>query len=182
LTAPLHSSASPELRSLVAAALTLLVSCACRSPLGGRELDLVLSAQGLPGVGAGLALAQRVLERGPRHLDFELGLERQELRRRGPRGDDWTRAWAGLRWAAGEAREHLEGRAGVTWLRSEGAHGDLEQPGDFGGAYIGAGWVWELAPALAMGPELVLLFVDAEGDDAGAGWLGQLAWRWIWHL
>jgi hypothetical protein len=165
----------------VAAALACCAS-GCRSPLGGRELDLAFSAQALPGAGAGLALAQRMLDHGTRRLDFELGLERQELAEAGPDGDDWTRIFAGLRSAAGEPGSQLQGRAGVTWLRSEGDATGLEAPGDYGGMYLGGGWSFEAAPALAMGPDLTLLFLDSEGDRSGSGVVAELAWRFVWHL
>src|SRR6185503_14606777 len=130
---------------------------------------LTISAQGLPGAGASAALAQRLLDHGDRRLDFELGLERQTLSDEGPDGDDWTRIWAGVRSAAKEPRAHLQGRAGVTWLRTEAETSELEAPGDYGGGYVGAGWSFELGPALATGPDLTLLFVDAEGDRGGSG-------------
>ena len=158
------------------------LALACSSPLGGRELDLSLGAQALPGAGVSAALAQRVLTHGTRRVDFELGLDRQELGDAGPEGDDWTRIWAGVRSAASEPSSHLQGRGGVTWLRSEGETSTLSDPGDYGGVYLGAGWSFELAPALATGPDLVVLFVDSEGDKSGSGVVAELAWRWVWHL
>lgn len=174
---------SPLAEGRARTALVVLLAAACRAPLGGRELDLSLSAQTLPGAGAGVSVAQRMLTRGARRIDFELGLERQELSESGPGGDDdWTRLFAGLRCAASAPRAHLQGRAGVTWLRSEGESHALSDPGDYGGAYFGTGWSFELAPALATGPDLTLLWVDSEGDRSGSAAVVELAWRWVWHL
>lgn len=165
----------------MAGTLLVLSAPGCRS-LTERELALALSAQGLPGAGAGVTVSQLVLERGQRRIDFELGLERQELSDEGPQGDDWTRIWSGLRCAAGEPGSGFEGHAGVTWLRSEGQAGGLDDPGDYGGIYLGAGWVFALAPALGTGPDLTFLYVDSEGDRSGSGAVVELAWRWIWWL
>jgi len=175
-------SAAPGSKRSVAPALAAALLAGCASPLGGRELDLALSAQAFPGAGAGLALAQRMVDHGDRRIDFELGVERQELPDEGPKGDDWTRVFAGLRCAASEPRSHLQGRAGVTWLRTEAEGGGLEEAGDYGGAYAGAGWSFELAPALATGPDLTVMFLDSEGDSSGSGMVAELAWRWTWHL
>jgi hypothetical protein len=181
----LPSSANVAARIALAVVLGLAVPClsiSCRSPLGGNELDLALSAQALPGVGLGASLAQRVATRAQRRFDFELGLERQELDDEGVDGDDWTRVFAGLRCAALERRAQLQGRAGVTWLRTDAEAGPLERAGDYGGVYLGTGYAFKLTPALAAGPELTLLWVDAEGDVGGSGLLVELAWRWVWHL
>jgi len=176
---------SPTLRRVarLAAALSLaLGGGACASPLGGRDLDLGLSAQTLPGVGAGVSLSQRVARSGPQRIDFEAGVDRQDLADAGPSGDAWTRVWAGLSCAEDVRETHLVGRAGVNWLRTEGKAGRLEDPGDYGGVYAGLGLLWEVAPALSTGPDLTLMFVDAEGTRSGSGGLATLAWRWVWHL
>jgi hypothetical protein len=164
-----------------AAVLVALFACACRS-VTERELALSVAAQALPGAGASAALSQVLVEHGERRLAFELGLERQELDEEGPRGDDWTRVWAGLRSDPGGERGGFDGHAGVTWLRSEGPPTGLSEPGDYGGAYLGAGWVFPVAPALATGPDVTLLYVDAEGDRSGSGAVLELAWRLIWWL
>ncbi len=170
-----------NVRARIALALLALLP-GCRSPLGGRELDLAVSGQALPGLGAGVAVAQKLVERGPRRFDFELGLEHQRLADEGPDGDDWTRIFAGLRCAAKDPGAQLHGRLGVTWLRSEGETSALPDPGDYGGAYLGAGWSWDLTPALSTGPDLTFLWVDSEGNRSGSGGVTELAWRWTWHL
>ncbi len=162
-------------------ALSALGACGCRS-VAEREFALALSAQALPGAGAGIALTQAVLERGERRIDFELGLERQELADESSAGDDWTRIWAGLSCAGARTSAGLQGHAGVTWLRSEGQPSVLPDPGDYGGIYLGAGWMFALAPALSMGPDVTLLWVDAEGDRSGSAAVAELAWRWVWQL
>lgn len=170
-----------NVRARIALALLALLP-ACRSPLGGRELDLSFTGQAFPGAGAGVALAQKLVEQGDRRFDFELGLERQTLSDEGPDGDDWTRIFAGLRCAALEPGTQLQGRLGVTWLRSEGETDALPDPGDYGGGYLGTSYSWELGPALATGPDLTLLWVDSEGDISGSGLVAEFAWRWTWHL
>ena len=166
-----------------ALAATVLGLCAgaCRS-VTENELALALSARGLPGAGVGVELAQGILDPGGRRLDFELGLERQELGDEGPDGDDWTRIWAGLAAASAASGARFRAHAGVTWLRSEGEPAVLDEPGDYGGLYLGAGGLFPLAPALATGPDLSLLYVDAEGDRGGSGAVLELAWRWVWQL
>lgn len=163
-----------------ATGLLALHVCGCRS-VAQDEFALALSAQALPGAGAGVALSQRMLEDDRRCLDFELGLERQRLADEGPTGDDWTRIWAGLR-ARSPSCTGLQGQGGVTWLRSEGRPSVLPDPGDYGGIYLGAGWVFALTPALGMGPDLTFLWVDAEGDRSGSCGVLELAWRWVWQL
>lgn len=163
------------------ASLFALLGSACASPLGGEELALSLSGRAGPAAGAGLSLAQRLVERGPRHLDFELGVERQRLDDAGPRGDDWTRAWGGLRLAPSLPEAHLDGSAGVTWIRSEGSSSAVPVPGDYGGAFLSLGWTWELSSAWLTGPEITAMVVDAEGNRAGTESLLQISWRWVWR-
>ena len=162
------------------AAAALLALAACRS-VTEREIALALSAQGLPGFGAGAELSQCMVEGDERRIDLELGVERQELGDEGPAGDDWTRIWAGLRGSAPSGLG-FQADAGVTWLRSEGETNELSDPGDYGGLYLGAGWLFALTPALDMGPDLTFLYVDSEGDRSGSGAVFELAWRWVWHL
>ena len=162
------------------ASATLLVLSGCRS-VAERELALALSARGLPGVGVGVEVSQCLVEHGGKRLDFELGLERQVLGAEGPAGDDWTRIWAGLR-GSSPSGTGFQADAGVTWLRSEGETSALSDPGDYGGGYLGAGWLFALTPALDMGPDLSFLYVDAEGNRSGSGAVFELAWRFVWHL
>lgn len=169
------------LRGDVAWTLAPLLAAACHS-VAEREFALALSAQALPAAGAGVALSQLVLERDERRIDFELGLERQELADEGPAGDDWTRIWAGLSCASAPTGAGLEAHAGVTWLRSEGEPSVLPDAGDYGGIYVGAGWAFALAQALTTGPAVTFLWVDAEGDRAGSGGVLELAWRWTWQF
>jgi hypothetical protein len=162
-------------RALLAAAS----AAACSAPADG-DFRLAASLRGAPGAGAGLAFAQRLVERGERLLDLELGLERQELGASGPLGDDWTRLWTGLRSSSGARTEAgLVLGAGITWLRSEGPTGPLGDPGDYGGLAVGADWLVPLAPAVSTGPGLTLLLLDAEGSRSGSGVALQLAWSWV---
>jgi len=167
--------------SASAAALTLLALAGCRSATE-REIGIALSARGLPGAGAGVELSQCMFEGEDRRVDLELGIERQELPDEGPAGDDWTRVWAGLRGSASADGTGFQADLGVTWLRSEGETSELEDPGDYGGGYLGLGWLFALTPALDMGPDLSWLYVDAEGDRGGSGSVFELAWRFVWRL
>lgn len=164
------------------AALLVALAGACRTSGGPSEVAFTLGAQGLPGAGASATLAQRMRDHGDRRIDLELGLERQELPDEGPQGDDWSRIWLGLASAAREPRSHWQARAGVTWLRTEAEAGGLEDPGDYGGGYVGAGYAFQLSPSLSTGPGATLLYVDSEGDRSGSGSVVQLVWTWTWHL
>jgi hypothetical protein len=159
-----------------------LVAVACRATGPEPEFELALSAQGGPGAGGGLALAQELGRWRARRVDFELGLQRQDLEDFGPRGDAWTQAWAGLRLGPAGTGTGVHARAGITWLRSEAETSALEDPGDYGGGYLGAGYTWALSRALATGPDLTVAFVDSEGDVSGSGALLQLAWRLAWRF
>src|SRR5262245_34637076 len=167
-------------RGAALSAVLALGAGACRS-VTGNELAVALSARALPGAGAGIALAQGLPAPGGSRLDFELGLERQELADEGPDGDDWTRVWAGLGAGSAASGARLQAHAGVTWLRSAGDPEVLDAPGDYGGVYLGADWLFPLASAFATGPEVSLLYVDAEGDRSGSGAVLELAWRWVWQ-
>ena len=164
---------------------SLLVLCtlagACRS-VTERELALSFSARGSPGAGAGVELSQRLLEHAGARYDFELGLERQNLPDEGPRGDAWTRIWAGFGCARSESLSGPTAHAGVTWLRSEAPTDELEEFGDYGGGYLDVGWLFALGPALATGPDLEALYVDAEGNRGGSGAVVEVAWRLVWWL
>lgn len=168
-------------RLALASALTALAGCS--SPLGGQDLDLALAAHALPGVGGGVGLSQRMGTFAGQRLDFEIALMHQELSEAGPRGDDWDQIWGGLRLGALE-RDGLSGtfRAGVTWLRVEGDPEYLDDPGDYGGLYAGAGLEWPVSAALSTGPEATVSAVDSEGSKSGAGLTGEIAWRLVWHL
>jgi hypothetical protein len=163
------------------AAVAALLTLGCRS-VTEREVALALSARGLPGAGAGVELSQCMFEGEDGRIDLELGIERQELPDEGPAGDDWTRVWAGLRGAASADGSGFQADAGVTWLRCEGETSELSDPGDYGGGYLGLGWLFTLTPALDTGPDLSFLYVDAEGDRSGSGGVFEVAWRFVWNL
>ena len=163
------------------AALTL--AGACRSPLGGEDIDLSIAASGLPAFGASAGLAQRIGSVHGLRLDAELAWTHQELPDEGPRGDDWDQVFGGVRLgdpANAELRRSL--RAGITWLRAEGDPQFLDDPGDYGGVYLGGGLTWRIARSLSSGPELTLSALDSEGSKSGSGFTAELAWRLVWHL
>jgi len=167
-------------RALAGLALAL---AACSSPLGGEDFDLSAAAHALPGLGFGAGFAQRVGELSDLRIDAEITLVHQELSDAGPLGDDWDQILGGLRFSPAERDSHyFYGRAGVTWLRADGDPEFLDDPGDYGGGYGGVGYEWSLSPSLATGPELTLSYVDGEGHSSGSGLIGEIAWRWVWHL
>lgn len=179
-----HGLSKPRaFRRVAPLLLVALLPCgACRSVVEGRDLDLSIGAQGLPGVGLGLAFSQRLVDWRGARIDLEAGLDRQELADESEDGNDFSRIWAGARWRDAEPVDSWELRLGVNWLRTEGAAGTLDDPGDYGGAYFGGGYRWEVGEALATGPDCTLMLVDSEGTRSGSGALLELAWRLEWHL
>lgn len=167
------------LRSVAA----LFLASACQSPLGGEDIDLALAASGLPGIGASAGLAQRVGSVRGLRLDAEVSWTHQELSDEGPRGDDWDQVFGGLRLGdPSEAELRRSVRAGITWLRADGDPEFLDDPGDYGGVYLGGGLAWRIARSLSSGPELTFSAVDSEGSKSGSGLTAELAWRLVWHL
>ena len=162
--------------------LTLAFAPSCSSPFGGRDIDLGFSARAGPGVGGSIELAQRVGELAGRRVDVELVFAHDELANTSSLGNDYTQVWGGVRFAPLEPGAHFYGRFGVTWVRTEAETASLDFAGDYGGGYVGAGYLWSLSPSLATGPDVSAAFVDAEGDIGGSAALLQAAWRLVWHL
>ncbi len=156
----------------------------CASPLGGEDLELWLGASALPGAGVVAGLSQRLWQGQDLRVDYEMDLLHQELSDAGPSGDDeWDQIRAGLRLRPPSMETpRWSGRAGAVWLRSQGETGVLEEADDYGGVYAGAGLDFDIGPALATGPDLSLLYVDAESDRGGSGLVSELAWRLVWRL
>ena len=163
--------------------VALLLASACRSPLGGEDLDLSVAASAFPSAGASLGFAQRVGKVHDWRVDAEVTLVHQELSDEGPRGDNWDQVFGGLRFTGPrDARVQPAIRTGITWLRVEGETSFLDDPGDYGGVYLGGGLGWSVSPSLSTGPELTLSALDSEGNHSGSGMAAELAWRLVWHL
>jgi len=169
-------------RTVFCCSLPLL--CACTSPLGGEDLELALGASAQPGFGGLVGLSQRVWEGEARRVDFEMALIHQELADEGPTGkNDWDEIRAGLKLRSpSQASTVWFASSGAVWLRARGEPEVLDAPDDYGGLYLDLGLHFALTPALATGPDLTFLAVDAEGDRSGSGTATELAWRFVWRL
>jgi len=156
---------------------------ACASPLGGEDIDLGVGASALPGLGVTVSASQRMTSTENARIDVEFGWTHQELDDH-PDGtdEDWEQVQLGLLWEKDPLEaQHWIARAGVVWLRAQGDPVYLDDPGDYGGVYLGVGYRWETSPHLSTGPDFSLLLVDGEGRQCG-GVVPQLAWRLVWHL
>lgn len=170
---------SPAPRTRVAL-VALVALSACRSS-AGEELGLAVFGAASPGWGGGLALAQRLAELEAGDLSFELGGERQALADEGPEGQDLTRAFSGLRLAPRADAAGFQGSLGVSWVRATGDASALDGPGDYGGGHLGLGWSFPLGARMAGGPELLLLYLDAEGDRGGSSAVLEFTWRLVFR-
>lgn len=143
-----------------------LLAAACTAPPFAEHGDLALelSARGLPGWGAGVGLVQRMNE-GPTRVDVEAGVEFQTLPDEGPRGNDWSRIWGGLRWSpAGAEPPVLAYRVGLNWARADADPLFLEGVEDYGGFYLGLALDSLQLGRWRLGPDLEVLLVDSEGS------------------
>ena len=161
----------------------LLLLGACASPLGGEDIDLTVGASALPGYGVTTGIAQRMTTTENARIDLEFDWTRQKVDD-DPDGtdDSWQQIQLGLLWKKDPLEtRHWIARAGVAWLRAQGDPVYLDEPGDYGGVYLGLGYLWETSPHLSTGPDFTLLFVEGEGSQGG-GLIPQIAWRLVWHL
>jgi len=159
------------------------VGAACASPLGGEDIDVGVGASGLPGYGVTASIAQRMANTANGRVDFELQWTHQELED-DPDGpdEDWEQVQLGWRYKyAPEADRHWVASVGAVWLRAQSDPKFLDAPGDYGGAYLGLGYRWDMGPHLSLGPDVTLLFVEGEGS-LGGGVIPQFALRLVWHL
>jgi hypothetical protein len=160
---PLH--ALGVLRSLLPLLLAgPLVACTTPRIDTNGELALELSARALPGWGAGVGFLQRMNE-GPTRTDIEAGAELQRLPDEGPRGNDWSRVWGGLRWSRAEPELPAGAlRAGLTWMRADADPLFLRGAEDYGGVYLGVALDTLTVGAWSLGPDLEVFVVDSEGS------------------
>ncbi len=171
------------MKKRLAAGPLFLVAAGCASPLGGQDLDLSVGASALPGLGGLVGLSQRIWQGEDRRVDFEMELVHQELEDPGPQGDDdWDQIRGGLLLRSADPGPSWIARGGGVWLRSQGETSVLDDAGDYGGLYLGAGLDFPVGTSLRSGPDLSLLFVDAEGSRGGSGVVVELAWRLTWRL
>ena len=96
-----------------------------------------------------------------------------------PAAGDWTQVRVGLKWADAmgpHTRKVL--RAGATYAKAEGVPNIVQSPGDYFGAYIGAGFETDLNRNWTIGPELSLALVSDSGfSDIDHGLVPQFNWR-----
>jgi len=179
----------PPLRRVFSGALALALGllAGCAAPLGGEDFTLAVGPAASPGLGLHLSGAQRMYEGERFDLSAEVGFVQQALRsmyddRGRCRDSGWSQALFGFQ-AATHPRDGARwiGRAGVTWLRAMGDPVFLDEPGDYGGFFVGLGYERRIGEHLSTGPDLTLLGLLPEGSGSG-GVMPQLAWRIIWHL
>ena len=145
----------PSLAPFLAA---LALGSACASPLGGRDFELAAGASALPGPGVVVGASQRMAVVDEKEIDVEIDWTHQwldtgvENQRR--RGDDSDQVRLGfrVRWPEAEP-DRWTARVGVAWLRAQGDPEFLDLPGDYGGAYLGLGYDFELSEHLLTGPD-----------------------------
>lgn len=140
----------------------LLGASACRAPTVGLAPSL------LPNVGLAGSLGFPL---GAGAWQLEARFTDQWLDDKGfadngfPEAGNWTQLDLGALWLepapAGEPRWSL--RFGATAFEARGAPNLVEEPGEYVGAYVGAGRFTLLGGRWLVGPELTLLF--ATGDD-----------------
>ena len=178
-------------RLLLLAGLGLLAAPflgACASPLGGRDIEVAAGPIVGPGVGAFVSAAQLMLERerflvhvevGYAHSTLDPGIDRVGR----PVDEGWDQVYGGFRVTTSPAaRAHWVARGGAAWVRAQGDPEYFDDPGDYGGAYLGVGYVRRLTEHLSTGPALTLYGVLPEGSEDDGGVVPQLAWHLAWHL
>ena len=99
-----------------------------------------------------------------------------------PSAGDWSQIQSGLKLSfQPKERRHWTLRTGVVWLRAAGEPNLLDEPGDYGGFYVGGGFEAEITEHLTVGPAVVLMPVFMEGSQ-DLELVPQLTWRFIWRL
>lgn len=139
--------------------LVLLVAAACRGRALTDELFVGVGASGLPGAGVGVSAGQSFARSERTDFAFELGGDFQDVRK-----GDFFQVRMGVKQSLRPGRPgHPVFRYGATWLRATGEPDLLRLPGDYFGAYAGAGWEWRLRERLRAGPEIRIVAVNGEG-------------------
>ena len=157
---------------LVAGLLSLLAA-GCHAPTVG------LAPSVLPNLGLAGSLALPFEEHGAWQLEARFTdqwLDDKSFADNGfPEAGNWTQLDLGALWLepvpAGEIRWSL--RFGATAFEARGEPNLVEEPGEYLGAYVGAGRFSLLGGRWLVGPELTVLF--ASGEDPAAI-VPQLTW------
>ena len=76
-------------------------------------------------------------------------------------------------------RRTWTGRAGAVWFRAEGEPNIVQEPGDYLGVYVGAGFETRLTPHLSVGPDFVLMLVSLERSGE-VDLVPQFRWTFTW--
>jgi hypothetical protein len=151
----------------VLCALFLLSGAGCRTRLNEAEphefyVSTGVSAEAPPALQ--VMAGQRVAAMGPR---FDWYVEAGVARQWG--SDDLGQIQVGARQVLSPGhRSHAYFRYGATWVRVVGDSDLVDDPGDYLGFYVGAGYEWDLTPQISVGPELDLnaLFGESSLGEA----------------
>lgn len=153
------------------------------APLGGEDVEVGVGASALPGYGATVSFSQRMLQVEHARLDLEVEVAFQRLGEDPDATDgDWQQVRMGFLGRTDPAgARHWTARAGMALLRAQGDPVYLDAPGDYGGGYVGVGYLVDVGAHVSTGPDLSLFVVDGEGSNRG-GLVPQVAWRLVWRL
>jgi hypothetical protein len=162
------------MRPLLLVAL-LLVGCRSRvAPPRESEVYGGVGVVGLPSVGAQVTGGQ-YFSKGSDKYDFAF-----ELRAAVQGGDDsptqdggFYHLQAGVKQTTNPGHDRrLVFRYGLTWFRANGDPEVIDEPGDYLGAFAGAGYEWRLGERVWVGPEVTANWVNGEGSR-GSDFLPQ---------
>jgi len=148
-----------------------LANGACSAPPADRAPRLGLALSALPDLGLEGSFDWRVAELARGDLRAELHGAQQFLDDEDFADDgnssagDWTQAGLGLRWIATPVAEgSWEWIAGLVWFEARGEPNLIELPGHYLGLRFGFGYRVRLTPSIDLGPELVGILAQGEGD------------------
>jgi len=161
----------------------LALAAGCKSRIAREspgEFHAGLGLLAIPSAGFSVTAGQTVSER-PQFYDlaFELQAALQFPDDSATQSGKWGQLQAGLKATLSPGHDrHVVLRGGGVWFRAAGDPALVEDPGDYLGVYLGAGYEWDLSPRSTVGPEFKLLVVEGEGDF-GLEAIPQVGLNWI---
>ena len=99
-----------------------------------------------------------------------------------PEADPFVQAKLGIKTRNNpDSARHLTFRSGITYFNAGDNPNIVQEPGDYVGVYVGAGFETDLTPNLTVGPELSLtVATQIDQFDIGNGIVPTLSWRATW--